>query len=73
MGAVNVADLRVVLIIAFVIALCFVIYKHAYMLGFEDAKRSYKLRYNAHDTYCDGYNTGYTRGVEAERRRQCKN
>lgn len=73
MGTVNVADLRAVLFVVFVIVLCLVMRRLAYMRGFEDAKRDYKRRGNVLDAYNSGYNDGYTRGIEAERKAQWKN
>lgn len=73
MGTVNVADLSAVLFVAFVIALCLVLRKLAYIRGFEAAKREYKKRGSILDAYNSGYNDGYTRGVETERNRKWKN
>ncbi len=73
MGVVNVPDLRVVVFVVLAIALGVILYRRAYMLGFEDAERKETNNDRALDAFYDGYNIGYTRGVETERKRQWKN
>ena len=73
MGVVNVPDLRVVVFVVLVIAFALIVCRRAYMLGFNAAERANSNESRALDAFYDGYNIGYTRGVEVERERQCKN
>ena len=67
------ADVAAVVFIALVVVVALILIVFAYMRGFDAGKYSNARNTDAQDAFRRGYNIGYMKGVETERKKQWKN